>query len=100
MVFHLALKNAGRKPQTLPAAMAATRETRISAALGSLSPRQIMQAAVARHPMSTWPSAPMFQKRILNAGVTAREMPSSTARFWNVTQDFRAEPKAPLKMVA
>ena len=59
-----------------------------------------MQAAVARQPMSTCPSAPIFQNRILNAGVTAREIPSSTARFWNVTQVFRAEPKAPLKIVA
>ena len=42
----------------------------------------------------------MFQKRILKAGVTAREIPSRTARFWKVTQDFRAEPKAPLKIVA
>ena len=50
--------------------------------------------------MSTCPSAPIFQNRILNAGVTAREIPSSTARFWNVTQVFRAEPKAPLKIVA
>ena len=41
----------------------------------------------------------MFQKRILNAGVTASEMPSRTARFWNVTQDFRAVPNAPWKMV-
>ena len=45
-----------------------------------------MHAAAARPPASTWPSAPMFQKRILNAGVTASEMHSS-------------EPNAPLNMV-
>ena len=54
-----------------------------------------MQAAVARQPMSTWPSAPMFQKRILNAGVTASEMPSRIARLWNVTQLLRDVPNAP-----
>ena len=53
LVFHLALKKAGRKPQRAPAASAAARETRISTALGSLSAKQIMQAAVARQPMST-----------------------------------------------
>ena len=95
LVFHFALKNDGRKPHRAPAARAAASMTRIRRPLGSLSPRQIIHAAVARQPISTWPSAPMFQKRILNAGVTAREMPSRTARFWNVTHDFLAVPNAP-----
>ena len=94
-MFHLALKKAGRKPQTAPAAMLATIMQRITAPLDILSARQIMQAAVARPPMSTWPSAPMFQKRILKAGVTAREMPSRMARFCRVIQVLRAVPKAP-----
>ena len=38
----------------------------------------------------------MFQKRILNAGVTAREMHSRTAMPWKVIQLRRAVPKAPL----
>ena len=59
-----------------------------------------MQAAVARPPMSTWPSPPMFQKRILNAGVTARETQSSMAMFCNRIQIFLVVPKAPLIMVA
>ena len=71
----------------------------MSSAFGTLSPSRIMQAAQARPLMSTWPSAPMFQKRIRNAGVTAREMHSRIARSWNSTQVFRAVPKAPLNMV-
>ena len=59
-----------------------------------------MQAAVARQPIRTCPSAPIFQNRILNAGVTAREIPSRTAKFWKVTHVLRAVPKAPLKIVA
>ena len=70
-----------------------------SSPLGILSPRVIMQVAAARQPMSTWPSAPMFQKRILNAGVTAREIPSRMATFSQVVQLLRAVPKAPLRMV-
>ena len=41
----------------------------------------------------------MFQKRILNAGVTAREMQSSIATFWQVIHVLRAVPKAPEKIV-
>jgi len=49
----LALKMAGRKPHSAPAAMAATIIRRMSTGPGTLSPRQIMHAAVARQPMST-----------------------------------------------
>ena len=41
----------------------------------------------------------LFQKRILKAGVTAREMPSRMATFSQVVQLLRAVPKAPLRMV-
>ena len=60
-----------------------------------LLPRVIMTAAQAKPPAMTCPSAPMFQNRILKAGVTAREMPSRMASFWNRTQVFRSVPKAP-----
>ena len=79
--------------------MLATIMQRITMPLDRVSARQIMQAAVARPPMRTCPSAPMFQKRILKAGVTAREMPSRMARSWAVIQVRRAVPKAPSKMV-
>ena len=58
-----------------------------------------MQVVVARQPIRVCPSAPMFQKRILKAGVTAREMPSSTAVLRKVTPIRREEPKAPSRMV-
>ena len=58
-----------------------------------------MHAAAAGPPASTWPSAPMFQKRILNAGVTASEMHSRMARFCPRIQILRGEPNAPLNMV-
>ena len=82
-----------------PASSAAAKEMRISSPLDTLPPSRIMQAVVARQPISVCPSAPMFQKRILNAGVTAREIPSSTATFCHVTQLLRAVPKAPLRIV-
>ena len=94
-MFHLALQMAGIPPQTAPAAMAETVITQISSQLGSLSPSRIMQAAVARPPIRIWPSPPTFQKRILNAGVTARETHRRMARFWPKIHIFRLEPKAP-----
>ena len=78
-VFHLALKKAGMRPQTPPAAMLVTSIVTMSSQLGRTSRRTIMQAAVARQPAIIWPSPPMFQKRILKAGVTARETQSSIA---------------------
>ena len=82
-----------------PAAMLATIIMQISSQLGTLSPRRIMHAAVARPPASTCPSAPRFQKRILNAGVTARETHNKMAIFWHRIQIFRLVPKAPSNMV-
>ena len=83
-----------------PAAMLATIITQMRSQLGILSARQIMQAAVARPPISTCPSPPMFQKRILNAGVRAREMHRRMARFCSKIQIFLVVPKAPANMVA
>ena len=87
-------------PQTAPATMDATIITQISSQLGTLSASRIMQEAVARQPIRVWPSAPMFQKRIRKAGVTAREMHSRIATFWKVIQVLRAVPKAPSIMAA
>ena len=58
-----------------------------------------MQLAEARQPISVCPSPPMFQKRILNAGVTAREMHSSIATSRKVTHVLRGVPNVPLMMV-
>ena len=68
-------------PQIAPASMEAKTMMTISSQLGILSPSKIMQAAVARPPMRIWPSPPTFQKRILNAGVTARDTTSKMAMF-------------------
>ncbi len=100
MVFHLALNTAGIAAQSAPAAMLLTAMQAITAQLGSVSPRQIMQAADARAPIRACPSPPIFQKRILNAGVTARETHSSMAMFCSSTQNLRGVPKEPLKMAA
>ena len=99
-VFHLALKNPGIAAQIAPTAMLATVMTTMSSHCGIVFARQIMQAAQARPPASTCPSAPMFQKRILNEGVTASEMQSRIARFWNSAHAFLGEPKPPLKIAA
>ena len=95
-----ARKIAGITVQTMPAPTAKTTIIGMSAASGSLSPQAIMQPAVASAPMSTWPSAPMFQKRILKAGVTARAMHRSMAVFCRVIQILRDEPKLPSIMAA
>ena len=86
-------------PQMPPAARALAIMMTISSQLGTLSPSRIMQAAVARPPMSTWPSPPMFQNLIRKAGVTARETHSSSARYCMVFQVLRFVPKAPAHMV-
>ncbi len=83
-----------------PATMLAMTVTRSSTGVGSLSPKKIIQAAVARPPMSACPSAPVFQKRIRNAGVTASEMQSRIATLCMRFQRRRLVPTAPLIMVA
>ncbi len=47
-VFHFALKSAGIRAHTAPATMELTTMQTMRTALGTLSPRRIMQAAVAR----------------------------------------------------
>ena len=91
---------AGMPPQMAPAKILATTITIISSQLGILSPSRIMQAAVARPPIRIWPSPPTFQKRILNAGVTARETHNRMAIFCPKIHTFRSLPKAPLNMAA
>ena len=58
------------------------------------------EAAAASAPARACPSPPIFQKRILNAGVSARAMQSSIAVFWRSTMNLRLEPKEPSMMVA
>ena len=99
-VFHFALKNAGMNAQIAPAATPAIAMMTMSSQFGTESPMSIMQAATASEPASTWPSAPMFQNRILNAGVTASDMHSNIARFCSETQVLRFVPKAPLNIAA
>ena len=69
-----AFEKAGINAHAAPAATEATVIIRITITLGSLPPRQIIQAAVAKAPARTWPSPPMFQNLILNAGVRANAM--------------------------
>ena len=57
-----------------------------------------MQAAAASADTRTCPSAPVFQKRIRNAGVTAMEMQSKTAVPCRVTQSLREDPNVPSKI--
>ena len=94
------MKRAGIRPQTAPATILATTVTMSSSAVGILPPKKIMQAAVARPPMSACPSAPVFQNRIRKAGVTAREMQSRIATLCRRFQRRRLVPTAPLIMVA
>ena len=76
------------------------REITISRGVDTLSPSRIIQLVVARQPIIVCPSAPMFQKRILKAGVTAKEIPSRTAILRKVTPMRREVPNAPERMVA
>ena len=73
--------------------MLATTITGITAHCGTTFGRRIMQIAEAILPARIWPSPPRFQKRILNAGTTARETLSSMAMFWNSTQVRRGVEK-------
>ena len=100
LVPHLALQYAGITDQTTPAAMHTSAITGSSSQPGMLLPHQIMHAADASAPMSTCPSAPVFQNFILNAGVTASAMHSSIAVFCSVSHSLRMEPKLPLIMEA
>ena len=79
--------------------IAAPISTMISSGAGSLSPSMIMQLAVARTPIITCPSPPIFQKRIRNAGPIAREMISRMEMFCIRTQNLLSDPKLPSQMV-
>ena len=79
--------------------MLLTTMTTSSSAVGSLSPSRIMQAADASPPTSACPSAPMFQKRMRKAGVTASARQSRIAMFWQSPQMRRLVPKAPSHIV-
>ena len=70
--------------------------SKMTAPLGSLSRRQIMQAAAASAPARAWPSPPRFQQRMRKAGVTASDTHSSIAMFCSSTHSLRAVPKEPL----
>ena len=98
LVLKRALKKAGMPAQIAPASRLVTIMQRMTAQLGSLSARVIMQAAEARPPMSAWPSAPRFQQRIRKAGVTASDTHSSIAIFCSSTQNFLVVPKEPFQM--
>ena len=100
LVFHFALKNAGMPPQIAPAMMLATALMAISSPFGTVSARQIMHAAAARQPARIWPSPPMFQNLMRNAGVTASDTPRSIAVFWASIQTLRSLPKELSIMVA
>ena len=78
---NLVMATVGDCIREAPAARLATIMHRITTAFGSLSPRQIMQAAAARPPISTCPSPPIFQNFILNAGVSANAIKSRIAIF-------------------
>ena len=70
----------------------ATLRTNITAA-------QNITKAVASPPIRVCPSAPVFQNRIRNAGVTAREIHNRMEISWIVTRVLPF-PNAPLTMVA
>ncbi len=53
----------------------------------------------ATAPMEIWPSAPIFQKRILNASVTPSDVMSSGIAILMVSRRFPAEPTAPPTIV-
>ena len=99
MVFQRALKTAGITAHTAPASIEVTAMTISMSQFGRRSPMNIIHAAEARPPMRAWPSAPMFQNRILNAGVTASEMQRSIAMPWSSDQRRRSVPKAPSNIV-
>ena len=89
------MKNAGIRPHIAPASRLETNIVTMSSQFGITSRSVIMQAAVARQPAIICPSPPMFQKRILNAGVTASETHRSMATFCSRTQMRLEVPKAP-----
>ena len=86
--------------QIAPARMLVTAMQTMTAQLGIFPGSRIMQAAEASAPIRAWPSAPRFQQRMRNAGVTASETHSSIAMFCSSTQNLRLVPKEPFQMAA
>ena len=64
------------------------------------TPALLVIMAVMMPPMSTWPSAPMFQNFILKAGARPTPMHSRVMVSRMVTQLRREDPKAPLNMAS
>ena len=95
MVLYLALKYAGIIPHTRPATILHIIITAKRANVGIESPAYLITAAVAIPPTSICPSAPIFQKRILNAGVIARDTASSIIVSLNVFHVLLEVPIAP-----
>ena len=79
--------------------MAATISITISTGSGTFPPSIIMQLAVASTPIMTWPSPPMFQKRIRKAGAIAREMIRRIDTFCKSTHSLLSEAKLPSQIV-
>ena len=94
-----ALQTAGMSAHSAAVSPAIRAVAGMKTASGMFGARKIMQISVASPPMSTCPSAPRFQKRILNAGVTASAMQSRMATFWASSQMRRLVPNAPVHMV-
>ena len=57
-----------------------------------------MMRAVTSPPTSTWPSAPMFQKRILKAGASAMPMHSRVDRSRSAQEKRTLVEKVPPHM--
>ena len=94
LVFQCALKNAGITPQIMPAIIEAMNISGSSSQPGSVL-ALIISAADAIAPTRICPSAPMFQKRILKAGVRPMATHKSTSASRMVTQVRRGVPIAP-----
>ena len=96
LVFHCALNMAGMTAHAAPKAMLIAAMMSSKTGSFTLSPKYFMHTTHARPPISTCPSAPMFQKRILNAGARARAMISIIAVFWKNLRMRRGVPNTPL----
>ena len=66
-----------------------------SRGVGIFPAKLIMKKAVAMPPTSIWPSAPMFQNRILKAGARPMAMQASTAVSRSMYQMRFLVPKLP-----
>jgi hypothetical protein len=95
LVFQRALKMPGMTPQTAPA-MTDTGDEHDEEQKreGMVAPNLIMQNAVTMPPTRIWPSAPMFQNRILKAGARPTAMQSSIMVSRMVAQNRLAVLKA------